>query len=112
MKKLFGLLKPYWLFVSLALFFLFIELGVELIQPLLMAKIIDEGILQEDLSVVVLWGCVMMGLALFSFLGGIINSFAASHVAQSFGYGVRKSLFEKVQAFSFSNLNRFATSSL
>ena len=112
MKKLFVFLKPYWLFIGLALFFLFVELGVELVQPLLMAKIIDEGILQKDLSVVVLWGCVMIGLSVFSFLGGIVNSFAASHVSQGFGYDVRKSLFEKVQAFSFSNLNQFATASL
>ena len=112
MKKMIVFLKPYWFFIGLALLFLFIELGVELIQPLLMAKIIDEGILQGDLSVVVLWGCVLMGLSIFSFFGGIVNSFAASHVAQSFGYDVRKSLFEKVQAFSFSNLNHFATASL
>ncbi len=112
MKKLFVFLKPYWPFIGLALFFLFVELGVELVQPLLMAKIIDEGILQKDLSVVVFWGCVMMGLSVFSFLGGIVNSFTASHVSQSFGYDVRKSLFEKVQAFSFSNLNQFATASL
>ena len=54
----------------------------------------------------------MMGLSIFSFFGGIVNSFAASHVAQSYGYDVRKGLFEKVQAFSFSNLNQFATASL
>ena len=45
-EKIIVLLKPYWLFVGLALIFLFVELGVELIQPLLMAKIIDEGILK------------------------------------------------------------------
>ncbi|MEH6947933.1 ABC transporter ATP-binding protein [Bacillus sp. JJ634] len=112
MIKLFKYLKPYQLFIGLALFFLFVELGVELVQPLLMAKIIDEGIMQKDLSVVVFWGSIMMGMALFSFLGGIVNSFAASHVAQSFGYDVRKRLFAKVQAFSFSNLNKFAASSL
>ncbi|AZV41243.1 ABC transporter ATP-binding protein [Peribacillus asahii] len=112
MIKLFKYLKPYQLFIGLALFFLFVELGVELVQPLLMAKIIDEGIMQKDLSVVVFWGSIMMGMALFSFFGGIVNSFAASHVAQSFGYDVRKRLFEKVQAFSFSNLNKFAASSL
>jgi len=112
MIKLFKYLKPYQLFIGLALFFLFVELGVELVQPLLMAKIIDEGIMQKDLSVVVFWGSIMMGMALFSFLGGIVNSFAASHVSQSFGYDVRKRLFEKVQAFSFSNLNKFAASSL
>ena len=112
MKNTMLFLKPYWIFVGLALLFLFVELGVELIQPLVMAKIIDEGILPGNLSVVVFWGCVLMGLAIFSFFGGIVNSFAASHVAQSFGYDLRKGLFEKVQAFSFSNLNHFATASL
>ena len=71
MKKIFGLLKPYWLFVGLALIFLFAELGVELVQPLLMAKIIDEGILKGNLSIVMLWGGVMMGLSDFSFLEGL-----------------------------------------
>ena len=112
MKNTVLFLKPYWLFVGLALLFLFVELGVELIQPLIMAKIIDKGILSGDLSVVVFWGCVLMGLTIFSFLGGIVNSFAASHVAQSYGYDLRKVLFEKVQAFSFSNLNHFTTASL
>lgn len=112
MKKMMVFLKPYWFFAGIALLFLFVELGVELVQPLLMAKIIDEGILKENLRVVVLWGGVLMGLSIFSFLGGIVNSFAASHVAQSFGYDVRKSLFTKVQSFSFANLNQFATASL
>lgn len=112
MKKLFVFLNPYWHFMGLALFFLFVELGVELVQPLLMAKIIDEGIIPRNLSVIVLWGAVLMGLTLISFFGGVVNSFAASHVAQSFGYDVRKSLFEKVQAFSFANLNQFPTASL
>lgn len=112
MNKLFEFVKPYWLYCGLALFLLFVELGVELVQPLLMAKIIDEGILQQDISVVVLWGCVLMGLALFSFIGGIVNSFAASHVAQGFGHDVRNNLFEKVQAFSFVHLNQFTTASL
>lgn len=112
MNKLFAFVKPYWLYCGLALFLLFVELGVELVQPLLMAKIIDEGILQQDISVVVLWGCVLMGLALFSFIGGIVNSFAASHVAQGFGHDVRNNLFKKVQAFSFVHLNQFTTASL
>ncbi len=112
MKNTVLFLKPYWLFVGLALLFLFVELGVELIQPLIMAKIIDKGILSGDLSVVVFWGCVLIGLTILSFLGGIVNSFAASHVAQSYGYDLRKVLFEKVQAFSFSNLNHFTTASL
>ncbi|MDW7613955.1 ABC transporter ATP-binding protein [Peribacillus simplex] len=112
MKKLASFLKPYWLLIILALFLMIVELGVELLQPLFIAKIIDDGILQKDLSVVIKWGSVMVGLSIFSFLGGIVNSFTASHVSQSFGHDVRKSLFGKIQAFSFANLNNIPTSSL
>lgn len=112
MKKLSSFLKPYWLLIILALSLMIVELGVELLQPLFIAKIIDDGILQKDLSVVIKWGSVMVGLSVFSFLGGIVNSFTASHVSQSFGHDVRKSLFGKIQAFSFANLNNIPTSSL
>ena len=112
MKKLFSFLKPYRLFIALALFLMLVELGVELLQPLFIAKIIDDGILQKDLSVVIKWGAIMIGLSIFSFLGGIVNSFTASHVSQSFGHEVRKSLFGKIQAFSIVHLNKIPTSSL
>ncbi|MFE0502961.1 ABC transporter ATP-binding protein [Peribacillus butanolivorans] len=112
MKKLFSFLKPYRLLITLALFLMIVELGVELLQPLFIAKIIDDGILQKDLSVVIKWGSIMVGLSIFSFLGGIVNSFTASHVSQSFGHDVRKSLFGKIQEFSFANLNNIPTSSL
>ncbi|WHY98115.1 ABC transporter ATP-binding protein [Peribacillus simplex] len=112
MKNLSSFLKPYWLLIILALSLMIVELGVELLQPLFIAKIIDDGILQKDLSVVIKWGSVMVGLSVFSFLGGIVNSFTASHVSQSFGHDVRKSLFGKIQAFSFANLNNIPTSSL
>ncbi|HWO74515.1 MAG TPA: ABC transporter ATP-binding protein [Bacillus sp. (in: firmicutes)] len=112
MLKVLSLLKGYRIPMGIAWFFMLTELAVELIAPLLMAKIIDEGILQGDLSVVLIWGGIMVGMALIAFLSGIINSFFAAHVGQSFGYDVRKKLYEKVQSFSFSNFNRFPTSSL
>ena len=57
MKKMIVFLKPYWFFIGLALLFLFVELGVELIQPLFMAKIIDEGILSGRFI-----SCCVLGL--------------------------------------------------
>ncbi|XQY93823.1 ABC transporter ATP-binding protein [Metabacillus sp. HB246100] len=88
------------------------ELAVELTLPLLMAKIIDEGILAKDLSVVIQWGSVMIGLSLLAFVCGIINSFYAAHVGQNFGFTIRKALFVKVQNFTFEKLNKFPTASL
>ncbi|KON89711.1 ABC transporter ATP-binding protein [Sporosarcina globispora] len=112
MARVLAFLKPYRIAVAIALSLMLTELAVELIQPLLMAKIIDEGILQNDLQEVVMWGGVMLAASFAAFAAGVINSYYAAHVSQSFGFDVRKSLYDKVQSFSFANFNLFPASSL
>ncbi|MCC3357235.1 ABC transporter ATP-binding protein [Bacillus sp. REN16] len=112
MFRILSYLKSYRLAISIALFLTFIELAVELLQPLLIAKVIDDGILQKDLSVVMKWGGIMIGISLLAFISGLTNSFFASHTSQSFAYDVRKELFGKIQSFSFANLQKFDTASL
>ncbi|MHC0036150.1 ABC transporter ATP-binding protein [Pseudoneobacillus sp. C159] len=112
MPKVFSFLKPYRLHISIALFLMLLELMVELVQPLLMSKIIDEGIMNRDLNHVLMWGGIMLAISLIAFISGVVNSFYAAHTAQSFGQEVRNQLFMKVQSFSFSQLNRFPASSL
>ncbi|MGN7177830.1 ABC transporter ATP-binding protein [Cytobacillus sp. SAFR-174] len=112
MAKVLAFLKPYRIAVAIALSLMLTELAVELIQPLLMAKIIDEGILQNDLQEILKWGGIMLAASFVAFAAGVINSFYAAHVSQSFGFDVRKSLYDKVQSFSFANFNLFPTSSL
>lgn len=89
-----------------------IELSVELVQPLFIAKIIDDGILARDLNVVLLWGGGMMGLAFTAFFSGAINSYFAAHAAQSFSFDLRKALFRQVQSFSMATFLRFPTAGL
>ncbi|WP_026581739.1 ABC transporter ATP-binding protein [Bacillus sp. J33] len=112
MPRIFSFLKPYRMAVAVALSLMLTELAVELIQPLLMAKIIDNGIMQNDLQEVMKWGGIMAAASFAAFAAGVINSFYAAHVSQSFGFDVRKSLYDKVQSFSFANFNLFPTSSL
>ncbi|MCS0655772.1 ABC transporter ATP-binding protein [Cytobacillus firmus] len=112
MAKVLAFLKPYRIAVAIALSLMLTELAVELIQPLLMAKIIDEGILQNDLQEILKWGGIMLAASFAAFAAGVINSFYAAHVSQSFGFDVRKSLYDKVQSFSFANFNLFPASSL
>ncbi|MGM0779779.1 MAG: ABC transporter ATP-binding protein [Bacillota bacterium] len=112
MAKVLAFLKPYRIAVAIALSLMLTELAVELIQPLLMAKIIDEGILKNDLQEILKWGGIMLAASFAAFAAGVINSFYAAHVSQSFGFDVRKSLYDKVQSFSFANFNLFPTSSL
>lgn len=110
--KVLSLLKPYRIPMAIAILLMLVELGVELWQPLLMAQIIDEGIMQNDLHTVLEIGAMMLGLSLLAFGAGIANSFFAAYASQNFGFDIRKSLYEKVQGFSFSNFNRYPTSSL
>lgn len=112
MWKVFSYLKTYRVAIAAALFLTLAELAVELLQPLIMAKIIDDGILKGDLDVVKHWGTVMFGLALAAFAAGIANSFFSAHVSQSYGFDIRSRVFEKVQSFSFVNFNKFPASSL
>ncbi|MCY9514737.1 ABC transporter ATP-binding protein [Paenibacillus apiarius] len=112
MRKVLSFLNPYRRPMGIALFLMLIELTVELWHPLIAAKIINEGITQKDLSVVLSWGGAMVALALLGFVCGIINSFYAARVSQNFGFDIRNHLFEKIQSFSFANFDRFSTATL
>ena len=112
MKTVFSFLSPYKWLVVIALFFMLIELSVELIQPLLIANIIDDGIIAGDQQTILFWGSIMLGLSLLAFISGIINTFIASHAVQSYGFDIRQALFKKVQSFTMATFIKFPTASL
>ncbi|MFC0471136.1 ABC transporter ATP-binding protein [Halalkalibacter kiskunsagensis] len=112
MSKVFSFLKPYKFPVYIALILMLVELTVELIHPLLLAKIIDDGIMQEDFAAIIRWGAIMIGMSLLAFVSGVVNSFYAAHVSQSTGFDLRSGLYKRIQTFSFTQLQRFQTSSL
>lgn len=98
--------------VIFALVLMLVELSVELIQPLLIAIIIDDGILAGDQQAIIFWGSIMLGISFLAFLAGVTNTFIASHVVQSYGYDIRQALFKKVQAFTMATFLKFPTASL
>lgn len=112
MKKILAYMGPYRWPAIIALAFMLVELAVELIQPLIIGKIVDEGIMKGDMTYVVTWGSIMMGLGLLAFAAGITNSFFSAHAAQSFAYDLRIALFKKVQSLSMPNFLKFPTSAL
>lgn len=112
MKTVLSYLSPYkWLVVT-ALLFMLIELSVELVQPLLIAVIIDDGILAGDQQTIIFWGSIMLLLSVIAFFAGIINTFIASHTVQSYGFDIRQALFSKVQSFTMATFLKFPSSSL
>ena len=63
MKVVLSYLKPYKWFALIALGLMLLELVAELAQPIIIAKIIDEGIVLKDFHVIFLWGCMLIGIA-------------------------------------------------
>ncbi|MER2076392.1 ABC transporter ATP-binding protein [Psychrobacillus psychrotolerans] len=112
MKTILSYLFPYKILVIVALVLMLVELSVELVQPLLIAIIIDDGILAEDQQAIILWGSIMLGISFLAFLAGIINTYIASHIVQSYGFDIRQALFKKVQAFTMATFLKFPTASL
>ena len=107
MKTVFSYAKPYKWPIVIALCLMLIELSVELIQPLIIAKIIDDGILAGDVSVVWTWGSGMMALAFLAFFSGVINSYFAAHAAQSFAFDLRRHYFGKYKLFQWRHFFGF-----
>lgn len=112
MKVIFSYVKPYKWTAVIALCLMLMELFVELIQPLIMAKIIDDGVRAQNQQMIIQWGAVLLILSFIAFLAGVINSYFSSHTAQSFAFDLRNALFEKIQSFTLANYQKFSTASL
>ncbi|SHI93596.1 ATP-binding cassette, subfamily B [Geosporobacter subterraneus DSM 17957] len=112
MRKLFSYLKPYWKAASLAPLLMMVEVITDLIQPILMANIIDRGIAAGDVDYIIRTGIGMVGIAIIGLAGGFGCVIASGIASQSYGADLRSALFKKIQSFSFANLDRFKTSSL
>lgn len=91
---------------------MFSELMIELLLPLFLGLMIDQGVLQEDVGKITMWGGIMIGLAALSLIVGVLNSFYSSHVSFAFGFDLRQKLFARIQYFSFKSLSNYPTSAL
>jgi len=112
LSKLAGFLRPYWKAVIIGPLLMVVEVAMDLMQPRLMQRIIDVGIAQLDMTVVINTTLLMIGLALIGALGGCGNTILAVRVSQGAGADLRGALFRRVQALSFGNLDKLGTGQL
>ncbi|MCL4440070.1 MAG: ABC transporter ATP-binding protein/permease [Firmicutes bacterium] len=112
MKKLVLYIKPYWTAALLAPLLMLLEVATDLLQPKLMANIVDKGIAHGDIGFIIQTGLIMIAVALIGVIGGFGCIVFSSIAAQNFGTDLRSDLFRKVQSFSFSSLDKFKTASL
>ncbi|NLK46819.1 MAG: ABC transporter ATP-binding protein [Treponema sp.] len=111
-KLLLGLEQKYKICAVLAPVAIMGEVLLEVFIPFIMAKIIDVGIAEQDAAYVIKTGSLMIGAALFSLIFGVIAGRFAAVSALGFARNLRRRLFAKIQEFSFSNIDKFSTSSL
>lgn len=112
MKKLLVYLKPYWKVALLAPLLMVIEVICDLSQPALLARIVDQGIVKGNIPLILRTGLLMVGIAFIGMIGGVGCTIASTIASQGFGADLRASVFRKIQAFSFSTLDRFKASTL
>ena len=111
-KRLIPFAKKYKKAFILAFLCVVGETIFELVIPVLMANIIDIGVAQKDQHYIIMQGVLMAVCALIALVLGILYSRYAAVAGQGVGFEIRKTEFEKVQNFSFSNTDHFSTSSL
>jgi ATP-binding cassette subfamily B multidrug efflux pump len=111
-RRLFPFLRPYRRWAVLAPLAMMLEVVMDLLQPTLIAHIIDEGIAQQDVALVVRTSGWMAMAAVIGLVGGMACTVFAILAAQGFGADLRHTLFGKVQALSFGNLDQLETGKL
>ena len=112
-KKLFPYLREFKKDAILSPLLIVLEAICELFLPLLMAKIIDDGINGTGgMECIVKNGILMLVLSVISMLCGMLAAKHAAYASQGFGRNLRSALFRQVQRFSFSGIDRFSTASL
>ena len=92
--------------------FIVLEVICELLLPLAMAEIVNEAIPSGDIGRIFLLGGVMLLLSVLAMVFGVLSAKYATFASQGFGANLRQCLFDKIQSFSFADIDRFSSASL
>lgn len=92
--------------------FMILEVIMEMIIPLLMASIIDDGVNAGNLNHIYKVGAVMIVMALIGLWAGLMGAKYGARASTGFARNLRKAMFENIQTYSFSNIDKYSTSSL
>lgn len=112
LKRFFRYFEKYKKYMIGSIAFVVLETGFELVIPMIMADIIDVGVVNRDTNYILLKSVAMVVCAQVSLLLGILYARFAAIAGQGFGAELRKAEYRKIQSFSFSNVDHFSTPSL
>ena len=111
-RKILHFVKPYWKLSVLALALLTFQVFMDLSIPRLIQQIIDNGIKQGDLNVVIQTSLLMLGISLASTVVAVGNNLSSVRVGEGTARDMREAIFLKIQDFSYGNLDHFTTGKL
>ncbi|MBQ7718233.1 MAG: ABC transporter ATP-binding protein [Clostridia bacterium] len=112
MQKYKKSVKKYWWCFIFAPFFMILEACGEFILPYVNANIIDIGAANKDIPFILQNGLIMASVSVAMLITGVLGAFFAIRGASYLARDVRRSVFNKIQRFSFSNIDDFTTGSL
>ncbi len=96
----------------LAIFLSILEAAFEIIIPLCMAEMIDKGIDLGDMNSVWKYGIALLIFAVFQLITGVLSAHIAAKASVGFSANLRQDMYDNVQTFAFSNIDKFSTSSI
>ncbi len=112
LKKLSKSVREYKWAAFITPVFVALEVVMEVVIPLLMANLIDDGVYMGEMNAALKIGVELIIAALLSLIFGCLSGITASKASAGFAKNLRKDLYYKVQDFSFANIDKFSTASL
>ena len=112
LKTLAGSLREYKKSSFAAIFFSGIEVIFEIVIRLCMSNLIDNGIEKSNMSMVWKFGILLLVFALLQLATGMLSAYTAAKAATGFSANLRQDMYDNMQTFAFSNIDRFSTASI
>ncbi len=112
MAKVFGYLKKYWYLALLSPLFMILEVSMDLLQPELMSRIVDDGVLGQDMEIIFSVGLKMLVTVFIGCFGGVMSGVFGTMASQKFSRDLRKDAFRRVMSMSFQQTDKFTCGSL
>lgn len=112
LRLIFGYSKPYRRDLIAAVGLIFLECGFEMVIPVLMSTLIDDGVPAHDIGIILRQGGLMALCAVLALVTGLLYARYAARYANGFAAELRLAEYAAVQRFDFANLDHFSTASL
>ena len=112
MKLILSYLKRHILIFCISTAFLTLEAVADLMQPTYMSYIVDDGVANADVGQILIYGGIMLGIALFGAFCAVMRNHFASRTSQTIGKEIRHDIYHNVQQLSLENIDRLQPASI